>query len=246
MCMTCVSMLLMACAAILVGFSKTGLPGAAMPAVALQAAAFPQNAELSVGAMLVVLLAGDVLAVAWFRRHTQWNRLAVLFPYVVAGMVPAYFVLGWLDDRQFRPALGVLVLALLGLELVRQRFGWTRLAGRPWFVGLMGILAGFGSTVANAGGPVMTIYLLGQGVAKEQFIGTCAWFFFLLNLAKVLPFSLQRMLTHETICCGLAMAPLTILGALVGGWLLPRFSQRIFDMLVWSLATMAAVWLVVG
>ena len=69
-----------ACAAVLIGFSKTGLPGAAIPAVALMAAAFPGSAERSVGAVLVVLLAGDVFAVAWFRRHAQWRRLLALFP----------------------------------------------------------------------------------------------------------------------------------------------------------------------
>jgi uncharacterized membrane protein YfcA len=244
--LTWLSLLLAGTTAILAGFSKTGLPGAAMPSVALLAAAFPQRTEMSVGAMLVVLLVGDVLAVAWFRRHAQWQRLVVLFPYVVAGMVPAYFVLSWLDDRQFRPALGTLVLALLALELARHLFGWTRLASRPWFVGLMGFLAGFGSTVANAGGPMMTIYLLGQKVAKEQFIGTCAWFFFLLNLAKVLPFSLQAMLTRETIGCGLAMAPLAVLGAILGAWLLPRVPQRLFNALVSVLAAVAAVWLIVS
>lgn len=37
---------LAASAAVLVGLSKTGLPGAAIPAVALMAEAFPDNAEL--------------------------------------------------------------------------------------------------------------------------------------------------------------------------------------------------------
>jgi uncharacterized membrane protein YfcA len=113
-------------------------------------------------------------------------------------------------------------------------------------VALMGFLAGLGSTVANAGGPMMTIYLLGQGVAKEQFIGTCAWFFFLLNLAKILPFLLQGMLTPETVRCGLAMSPLTILGAVAGAWLLPRVSERVFNALVSLLAAVAAVWLIVS
>lgn len=234
------------CAAVLVGFSKTGLPGAAIPAVALMAAAFPQDAQLSVGAMLVVLLVGDVVAVGWYRRHAQWDRLIALSPFVVAGMLPAYLVLGWLDDRQFRPALGALILALLGLELARQQLGWHRLSERRWFVGGMGFLAGFGSTVANAGGPMMTIYLLSQGVAKEAFIGTCAWFFFLLNLAKLLPFWLQGMITTQTIRRGLALAPVAIGGAIAGAWLVPRVSQRAFNALVSVLAAAAAVWLVIG
>ena len=240
------SILLGACAAVLMGFSKTGLPGAATPAVALMAAAFPERTSASVGAMLVVLLVGDVFAVTWYRRHAQWDRLWKLFPYVLLGMAPAYMVLLWLDDRQFRPALGVLILALLALEWTRQRAGWVRLPDRWWLVGSVGVLAGFSSTVANAGGPVMTIYLLGRGVLKEQFIGTCAWFFFLLNLAKVVPFWTQDMLTAETLGIGLALSPLAIAGAVVGRWLVPRVPQRVFDVLVTLLAAVAAVWLVAG
>jgi uncharacterized membrane protein YfcA len=240
------SIALGACAAILVGFSKTGLPGTSIPAVALMAAAFPENAQLSVGAMLVVLLVGDIFAVSWYRRHAQWDRLLALFPFVVLGMAPAYMVLLWLDEKQFRPALGGLILLLLALEQVRRRSRWTRLPERRWFVGGAGFLAGFCSTVANAGGPVMTIYLLSRGLLKEQFIGTCAWFFFLLNLAKVVPFWTQDMLTAQTVGFGLALAPVAIAGALAGRWLVPRVPQRVFDLLVTLLAAAAAVWLIAG
>ncbi len=231
-------------AAVLVGFSKTGLPGAATPAVALMATAFPGNAELSVGATLVVLLVGDVFAVSWFRRHAQWDRLWGLFPYVLVGMVPAYLVLLWLADRQFRLVLGWLILALLTLELLRKRSHWAHVPERWWFAGSMGVLAGFASTVANAGGPVMTVYLLSRGLLKEQFIGTCAWFFFLLNLAKVVPFWTQGMLTAHTIGFGLALSPIAVAGAVVGRWLVPRVSQRLFDLLVTFLAAAAAMWLI--
>ena len=240
------SLALVSCAAVLVGFSKTGFPGAAIPAVALMAAAFQDNAQLSVGELLVVLLVGDVVAVGCFRRHTQWSRLRVLFPFVVAGMVPAYAVLAWLDDRRFRWVLGLLILALLGLEFLRQRLGWNHVTKQAWFVRGMGFLAGFGSTVANAGGPMMTIYLLGQETSKEQFIGTCAWVFFLLNLAKLVPFSLQGMITPQTVRIGLAISPVAIVGGVLGVWLLPRVPQRAFNAAVSLLAALAALWLVVG
>ena len=55
--------------------------------------------------------------------------------------------------------------------------------------GAAGGLAGFTSTVANAGGGVMAIYLLGAGLDMLNFLGTGAWFFFVVNLAK-LPFSI--------------------------------------------------------
>jgi len=233
-----------ALAAVLMGFAKTGLPGAAMPAVALMTAAFPLDAELSVGAMLPVLLVGDVFAVARLGRNAQWRRLLALFPYVLLGMAPGYLVLWCLSGNELRPVLGALVLALAALEIARQWGGWMRIPERWWFVGPTGFLAGFSTTVGNAGGPVMSLYLLSQGLVKEAFVGTCAWFFFLLNLTKVVPFWANGMLNRQTLAVGLALAPITLAGGLLGLWLLRRIPQSAFNVLMLLLATLSGLWLI--
>ena len=66
--------------ALLVGFSKTGMPGAGLSAVALMAEAFPDDAKLSVGAILPLLIVGDLFAISYYRRHADWQRLLQLFP----------------------------------------------------------------------------------------------------------------------------------------------------------------------
>ena len=58
-------------AGVIVGLAKTGLPGCGILAVPLMAMIFP--AKLSVGALLPVLIAGDICAVAYYHRHTQWK-----------------------------------------------------------------------------------------------------------------------------------------------------------------------------
>ena len=63
---------------------------------------------------------GDCFAVGYYRQHAQWKRLWSLFPYVLAGMIPGWFVLLWAEDQQFRLVLGWMVLALLALELGRR------------------------------------------------------------------------------------------------------------------------------
>ncbi|CAM5743565.1 hypothetical protein SALBM311S_11557 [Streptomyces alboniger] len=51
-----------------------------------------------------------------------------------------------------------------------------------------GVLGGFTTMVANAGGPVMSMYLLSAGFRKLGFLGTSAFFFLIVNVSKV-PFS---------------------------------------------------------
>jgi uncharacterized membrane protein YfcA len=231
--------------ALLVGLSKTGLPGVSIPAILLMTEAFPRDAKLAIGAILPVLLVGDVFAVAWYRHHAQWDRLWRLFPYVAAGMVPGWIVLRLLKEgNDLRPVLGVLILALLALEVCRQAFDWQRVPGRWWFVAVMGLLAGFSTIIAHAAVPVMAIYLVSQGLPKQQFIGTAAWFFLLINLTKVPFYATEGMMTAETLRFDAVVGPLAVVGGLLGVFVLTRIPQKLFDTLALGLAGVAAVRLI--
>jgi uncharacterized protein len=242
--MTHICYWLAAVAAWLVGLSKTGLPGVSIPAIVLMAEAFPENARQSIGETLPLLLAGDVFAVLWFRRHADWGRLLRLLPYVLLGMLSGVWVLMKLQGNQLRPVIGVMVLAMFGLELGRHAFGWNRFPHRWWFAAISGFLAGFTTFVANAAMPVMTVYLISQDFDKEKFIGTSAWFFFILNLSKLPAYCMMSVLTPAMLPLNLWLAPVTWLGAVCGVFLLARIPQRAFNVLALALAGLAAFRLV--
>jgi len=228
-------------AALLVGFSKTGMPGAAIPAIALMAEAFRQDTKLSVGAIVPVLILGDLFAITYYRRHVDWPRLLELAPYVVAGMVPGYLVLWQIDTEELRILIGVIILVLLALHIVRDRFGWARVMERRWFVAGTGMLAGFCTTVGNAAGPMMSIYLVSRRLDKHQFLGTTAWFFFFVNLSKVPLFTALDMITWEVVQFDLLLLPIAAAGAVVGAVVLKKMPQKLFNVLVLVLAGIAAV-----
>jgi hypothetical protein len=232
--------------AILMGLSKTGLPGVSIPSILLMVEAFPDDAKASVGAIMPAILLGDLFAVAWFRRHADWSRLWGLLPYVAVGMASGAWVLGRTTGNELRSILGWLVAALLLVEVCRQYFRWEAMPGRWWFAAVLGLVAGFGTMVGNAAGPVMTIYLISRGLRKQEFIGTSAWFFFIVNLSKLPIMSGLGMLTTDTLGFGLIVACLVPAGALLGIWLLRIIPQRPFDVLALSLAGVAAARLLVA
>ena len=228
-------------AGVLIGFAKTGVPGTSLPAVAMMAMAFPDDTRKSVGMILLLVLTGDVPAVLYYRKHCDWSKILKLFPYVALGMVPAYFLLGWATGDRLRPILGVLILGLLVVDFFRKRFKWEHLPNSQWFAALMGGLAGFATMVGNAAGPIMTIYCLTLGFERHAFIGTFAWFFFIVNLTKVIPFISQGMITMETLQFGVQLIPMVLLGAAIGIYALPRISQVWFDRMVKFLAAAAGI-----
>lgn len=239
-----ISKMLIAVTAILVGVAKTGVSGMGILVVPLMAMALP--AKESVGALLPMLIVGDVLAVLYYRRHAQWGRLLRLVPGVAAGMAVGGVLLSYIDNTSMKPLLGTLVLVLLSLEFLTRRMPSG--AYREWrsFAVLIGFCAGFATTVGNAAGPVMGIYLIMMGLTKEQLMGTGAWFYLLVNTTKVPIFMAQGMLNPTDLASVLSMLPMVVLGTVLGRKLLMILSQRIFDKMVLCFAALTAVLLIVG
>lgn len=240
---------LLAFAALLVGLSKTAIPGAGTISVAVFAAVLP--AKQSTGALLVLLLVGDLFAVWTYHAHADWAVLRRMVPAVLAGVLVGVLFLATADDATVRRIIGCLLLALVGVTLVRRRAasrprevvpsaGWGQRAARSGY----GILAGFTTMVANAGGPVMSMYFLAARFSVNQFLGTAAWFFFAVNLAKV-PFSVSLgLISVSSLWLDLVLAPAVVIGAFLGRRVARRIKQKLFDSLVIGLTILSAGYLV--
>lgn len=232
-------------AAFLVGFSKTGLTGLGILIVPLMAAVFP--GKESTGALLPMLILGDIFAVAWYRQHAKWEIVIKLLPWIVPGLLLGVWALKVMDDRWFYPVLGVMVLALIGVQIARDRGGvWLEehLPHKWWFAAAVGIMAGFATMVGNVAGAIMGIYLIAMGCDKKTFMGTGAWYYLIVNSAKV-PFSAGLgLITAESLMFNLAVAPLVIIGAFVGLATFQKIPQKFFNGAIIVLAGLAAVRLI--
>jgi uncharacterized membrane protein YfcA len=116
---------------------------------------------------------------------------------------------------------------------------------RWWQAAGYGASAGFATTVANAAGPVMNLYLLARRLPKDQFVATGAWFFFVVNLVKLPIYAGHGLIDRRSLLFDLALAPSVVAGALLGRVLLRRMPQAAFDRLVMALTVCAAALLLV-
>lgn len=245
--------LLGAFSAWLIGVSKTGVPGMGILVVPLMALAF--GGRPSIGVVLPMLIFADCFAVAWYRKHTQWKQLWVLVPWVLAGGAVGAAVLYWLGNLPGRdylnPIIGILVLSMLGVNQLRRirKEHLTPHTGAG--IAGTGMLAGFATTVSNAAGPVMTLYLAAHRLPKEQFVATNAFFFFFVNVSKVPVYLLltalnpaKPLFTSHGLTFNLFVIPAILFGVWMGRWLLMRIPQRTFDTMVISLAVLASVQLI--
>lgn len=232
---------LAALAAFLMGLSKTGITGLGIFAVVIFASILP--ARDSVGVVLVILIAGDLVAITVYRREADWKHLFRLFPWAAIGVMLGALAVGRLPDQVMRLVIGAIVMALALLQALRS---WrpmpdTAMPLPAWATTAAGLLGGFTTMVANAAGPLMVIYLLAARLPKLVFVGTAAWYFFVLNLFKV-PFSYSLGLINlGSLGLSLQMAPFAILGALSGRRLIRDLDQRAFELIALTLTVVTGI-----
>jgi hypothetical protein len=232
---------LMVLAAVIIGFSKTALGGFAVIAVAVFATILP--AKESTAAVLMLLIVGDFVAVWHYRHDADWSLIRRLLPAVLPGLILGSLFLGFASDGVLRRSIGAVLLVLLVLQLLvkwRSKTPASRAHLHPVAAWTAGTGVGFATMTANAAGGVMTLYLSASGIEKRRFIGTNAWFFLIVNLVKV-PFSVALGLLHwaDLGRAGL-LAPLILLGGIVGYATVRRISQHRFDIAVLLASAVAA------
>ena len=267
--LTATTWILLMVVAALCGIAKTALPGAATVAVALCTAVLP--AKESTGAILLMLMTGDLLAVWSYRRDADFRMLRRLVPAVLTGVGAGALFLHLASNDSTRRLIGVILLLLVAITLIQRRSTSRRASddasaaqapsppaptletqeattalATPTTSGRLsrlvyGSLAGFTTMVANAGGPVTSMYFLACRYPVKAFLGTTAWFFFLVNLVK-LPFSISAGLVNTTTMSLTAIcAPIVIVSALAGRRLAERMDQRVFEPVIVALTIISAL-----
>lgn len=228
-----------------VGVSKTGIPGIAIINVPLLAMIFV--AKGSTGLLLPLLAAADLVAVAWYRRHAQWKHVLRLLPWALVGIGAGSIIIKYISDAQMKPIIGLIVLAMLALNFYREK-NPDKMVNLPhhWaFAAFMGFFGGITTCMANAAGPVMAIYLLAMNLPKNEYMGTCAWFFLILNYLKIPLFIWDGRITMESFRADLVVIPIVIAGAFLGIFILKKVPQKWFRRIVEILAVLAAVKLLI-
>lgn len=249
----------MAVAALIIGFSKTSFGGIAAISVAVFALGMP--AKESTATVLLLLLVGDLVAVSRYRT-VSWSLLLRLVPSVLPGLVVGAAFMNVVDDVTMRRTIGGLLLVMVLLQLWQRRprqsaaaqspaapesgEGPAPIAAPQWGRAVAtGAAAGFATMTANAAGPVMALYFLAARVDKARFIGTNAWFFFLINLSKT-PFTTGLGLySPVNLFLVATLIPAVLLGTVAGVWVIGKVTQRQFEIVTIAASAIASAVLLV-
>jgi uncharacterized membrane protein YfcA len=220
--------------------SKTGVHGMGMIAVPLLASVF--GGKISSGIMLPILIMADVVGVSYYHRHTRWEHLIRLFPWAALGVIIGTWIGNEINDQMFRSIMGIVIFMSLGIMIWLEKEKKDTVPNQWWFAMIMGLTAGFTTMVGNLAGSTMALFLLSMRLPKNEFIGTAAWFFIMINLFKV-PFHIWNWetITLDSFLLDLLVLPFIALGTYIGIKIIKAISDKNYRWFIMVMTAIAAL-----
>jgi uncharacterized membrane protein YfcA len=249
-------------AVLLVSMAKAGFGGGVgLLSVPMMIIACGDQTQLATGIMLPILIVNDYTAIpAWWGKWS-WRPVLLMLPGMAIGTAAGWLIL-WsfqqLGDGDrvagqntanaaLMLGVGVIALGFVVLQIIRRRRP-EPIPFRPvlWQGTCVGTAAGLTSTMAHAAGPIATIYLLPQRLAKDQFVATTLLYFWIGNQIKLIPYFFLGLLSLDAMRGALTFAPGVILGTLLGVVLNRKVGHREFMGIVYVLLALTGVHLIYG
>lgn len=203
-------------AALILGMGKAGVKGLGVVIVTLMAMVF--GGKASTGVLIPLMILADIFAVIYYHRHTQWKYLGKLLPMMVIGVLIGVWFGNDISEELFKLLMAIFILATVALMF------WMDVRKTPidipkhWTVSSgMGLLSGITSMIGNLAGSFANIYFLAMRLPKNEFIGTAAWLFFIINVFK-LPFHVfvWKTVTRDSLLLNLLLVPGIVIGFFMG------------------------------
>ena len=214
-------------AALILGMGKAGIKGLGVLIVTIMAILF--GGKASTGILIPLMVVADILAVFYYNRHTQWKFLLKILPTMVLGVLVGVWFGNDISEQLFRQVMAVfIIITVIMMVWMDQKKNKT--VPTHWlFASSMGLLSGITSMIGNLAGSFANIYFLAIRLPKNQFIGTAAWLFLIINVFK-LPFHIfvWKTVTPESLLLNLFLIPGILIGFFTGVKLVKLLNNEVY------------------
>ena len=211
-------------AVFLLGLSKSGIKGIGIIIVVILAFIFGEKA--STGILLPMLISADIFAVVYYNRHAQWKYIKILIPWMIIGVLVGVWIGNDISEVIFKRLMAIIIIGSVIIMFFSENRKSDQVPTNKLFSSGMGFLAGFTTMIGNLAGPISNIYFLAMRFPKNEFIGTAAWLFFIINVFK-LPFHffIWKTVSKETLVLNSVLIPIVVLGFFLGAYIVKFISN---------------------
>ena len=220
------------------GFSKFSIGGMGLLVLPIIMIVLPGPDAL--GVLIPVYIIIDFLAISSYRKNIAWQVLFRLLPLAFIGVLIGGKLLANIDPGQYVYVLSTIMVGmiLLSVYLEVRPASFMR---HPIAAYTIGLVSGFISLIANATGPLVSLFLMEQNLSKRAYVSTRAWAFLVINLSKLPVLFSLGFVDKSTLPISLMCLPGVIVGAFLGAYLIKRINLKQFKWLIRGMAVLAAI-----
>ena len=223
------------------GLGKGGFAGVGVMATPLLATILPPLQAAAI--LLPILIVQDAISVWVYRRDWSAWHLKVMLPGGLIGIGIAWALAKQVSDDFVRLVVGVIGVSFaLNAWLGRER-AQPKPPSVPGGV-FWGTIAGFTSTLSQAGGPPFQVYVLPQRLPKLTLVGTYTIYFAALNIIKIGPYSALGQFSTANFATSIALLPVAIAANFLGIWLVRRTPTGLFYQIAYALVFLISLELI--
>jgi uncharacterized membrane protein YfcA len=215
-------------AVVLVGLSKGGFGGAmALLGVPLISLVVPPVQAAAI--LLPILIVMDWVSLWTWRGSRDMRTLKIMLPGAIVGIALGWLTATIVTEGMVRLIVGVVTFlfflrwAIRKLGAREQALPHRTLPGVFW-----GIVSGFTSFVAHAGGPPYQVYALPLKQPPKLYTGTSVTFFAIVNAVKLIPYFALGQLDTTNLTASLMLVPVAPLATMAGAWIVRRMRPEVF------------------
>jgi uncharacterized membrane protein YfcA len=223
------------------GLSKGGFAGVGVISTPLLATILPPLQAAAI--LLPILIVQDLISVWVYRRDWSAWHLKVMLPGALVGIAIAWALATVVSDAMVRLVIGAIGVSFaLNAWLGRPRAEPKKPSvpgGLFW-----GVVAGFTSTLSQAGGPPFQVYVLPQRLPKLTLVGTYTIYFAAINLFKIGPYVSLGQFSAVTLTASAALLPVAVLANFAGIWLVRRTPTGLFYQIAYVLVFLISLELI--
>lgn len=231
-------------AVILVGLSKGGL-GGAMALIGVPLMALVVSPVQAAAILLPILIVMDIVSLWTWRGERDPVTLKLMLPAAMLGIGIGWLTAAVVTTGAVRLIVGLVALAFFARWLAQKLAASEKARPHSGVRGAFwGMVAGFTSFVAHAGGPPYQVYALPLRQSPALYVGTSVVFFAVVNAVKLVPYFALGQFDATNLTASAVLMPIAPLATLAGAWIVRRMKPEIFYPFMYAMVLVVGLKLV--
>ena len=163
---------------------------------------------------------------------------------MMAGILIGNFLGKDMNEPVFRKIMAVIIVLTVIIVVIMEIKKTMVMPTNKLFVATMGLSAGITTMLGNLAGAFSNVYFLAMRMPKNDFIGTAAWVFLIINYFK-LPFQVfyWKNINGDTLYTDLLLLPVLIVGFWLGIKIVAKIRDDSYRRVVIALTLIGAIFI---